>query len=149
MHKFTAKGFGYTYISFLQSDKVSKEFKEKLSLRLPIHLHKLSPLMMTKCFEVTVENELMSEHLFDNHFYVLFRNRVQWFAECYPSIINNLVQLEYFDDPEFWNIVFLPAIKKINFKNDSALTELIVALNNLNEKAPVIKVSEYIKYLED
>lgn len=76
MHKFTPKGFAYNYIAFLENEKGSAEFREKMSLRLPIFLHKLNPLLMTKCFEVSVQNKLMNEHLFENHFLILFRNRV-------------------------------------------------------------------------
>lgn len=54
MHKFTPKGYAYNYIAFLENKRGSEEFREKMSLRLPIFLHKLNPLLMSKCFEVTV-----------------------------------------------------------------------------------------------
>ncbi|KRX10467.1 hypothetical protein PPERSA_08769 [Pseudocohnilembus persalinus] len=148
MHKFTAKGFGYVYISFLEANQGTQEFKETLASRLPIHIHKMNQQLIAKCFEQTVENKLMNDHLFDNHFHILFWRRLQWFGAQYPTIINGMVQLQYKDDKEFWEDSFLPAIRKIKFQDEEQISELLSSLQNL-EMSLGIKVEQHVKYLEE
>jgi hypothetical protein len=54
-HKFTAKAFGYAYIAFMEkSNRSTEEFRKKLTELLPIHLHKMNPIQITRCLEVTI-----------------------------------------------------------------------------------------------
>lgn len=55
-----SKHFAFIYQLFFE--KGSEEFKKELSLILPIHLKKMSPLNICKCFALTYKNNLMTEY---------------------------------------------------------------------------------------
>jgi len=106
------KGFASTYKVFMgDSEKCSQEFRERLASLLPIHLYKMHPNDMTDCFRLTLERDLMNDHLFDNHYQVLFWKRTGFFGpRNYPIIIRGLVEKGFEEDREFWVQSFLPPI---------------------------------------
>lgn len=77
----------------------------------------MNPTLIAKCFEVTVKNKLLNNHLFENNFHVLFWRRKEWFGPtCYPLIIKCFLDLNYENDPEFWNDSILKGIKRMELK---------------------------------
>lgn len=73
--------FGDVIRLFLEKDeRASDEFKKELSLILPVHMKKMSPIAIAKAFELVYKNNLMTEYLFFDHFHMILRNRFSWFV---------------------------------------------------------------------
>ena len=104
-HRYQPKGFGYVYTTFLNNpERGSQELRELLASRLPRTLWKMPLNLIVECFRATLKAGLMNEHLFDNHFYVLFwrRNR-QFGPHNYSSIIEGMIEYKYkvYPKPDF------------------------------------------------
>ena len=96
-HKYSPHSFAHVYEAYLSDISRSPfEFREKLSLRIPVFLWRMSPNDITNTFVRTIKSKLLTSHLFDNHYHVLFWRRNHWFGpENYPIIIRSLIDIKH------------------------------------------------------
>ena len=109
----------------------------------------MSNTACAQCFNACVENDLLNDHNWYYHFYIYFRNRNYHFgAENYATIIKNLVKIDFYDEPEWWNEHFLPGIDKFmhNVIDEGVCEDLIFAIEQINSKE--IDTDGYIKKLK-
>ena len=91
------KGLAAFMLTFLEvPERCSKDFKLKLMEQLPRKIKNMNPGCITKIFELTIKNGLLTEYLFEDHFYLLFWRRNVWFGpKCYPSILKSFVEINH------------------------------------------------------
>ena len=97
IHRLKRQGFGAVYIAFMENNERStREFRERLASLIPIHVRRMNPKIFTRCFDLTLKQGLMSEYLFDQHFFMMIWKRNHWYGpNNYPTIIKGLLQHEY------------------------------------------------------
>lgn len=97
LHKFSTKAFAFAYRVFLENTSTcSEEFRQKFVQLLPVHLHAMTPTMMTSCFEITHTRGYLNEYLFEQHFHVLFWRRNVWFgADNLVKILNIYLKINF------------------------------------------------------
>lgn len=150
VHKIRPKGFGATFICFTaESDRCTREYKERLASLLPVHLRRMNPTLFTRCFELAIKDKLMTEYLFDDHFFWVIWKKSTWLGgQNYPKIIRGLIEYGYKDDLEFWNKDFLPTIEKIADKLTANQAEAIIeSLQFAEQHIPELRAQEYIDLL--
>lgn len=73
--------FGEVIRLFLEkNERSSDEFKKELSLILPAHIKKMSPIAIAKAFEAVYKHNLMTEYLFFDHLHLILKTRFLWFV---------------------------------------------------------------------
>jgi len=97
IQKLKARGFAITYVAFLSDpERCSNEYKQKLAASLPIFIRKMNPDMITRCFELTQQRGLMTEYLFEHHFFMLIWKRLHWFgANNYVKILRIFAEMKF------------------------------------------------------
>jgi hypothetical protein len=122
---------------------------------MPRELEKMSNHYITECFDQTVKNDLLNDHNWHYHFYLYFRNKNYEFGpKNYAKIIKNLVKIEFYDEPEWWNDHFLPGIDMFmhNVTDENVCKDLILALEcvaegNIETKSYVAKLKARVGYI--
>jgi len=150
VHKIRPKGLGATFICFTsEPDRCTREYKERLAGLLPIHLRRMNPVLFTRCFELAVKEKLMTDYLFDDHFFWVIWKKSTWLGgQNYPKIIRGLIEYGYKDDLDFWNKDFLPTIEKILDKLSATQAEAIIeSLRYAQEHIPELRARQYIDLL--
>lgn len=97
IHKVKPKGFACHFIAFLsEPGRCSNEYRDKLVYNIPMNIRKLNPDLMTTCFELTQKHGLVSQYLFDHHFFMLIWKRLHWFGpKNYARIIRVLTEQKF------------------------------------------------------
>ncbi|EGR34585.1 hypothetical protein IMG5_006460 [Ichthyophthirius multifiliis] len=148
--KFNHKAFGYCFIAFLEKEnRCTEEFKNKLQELLPIHLHQMTPNHVTQCFELCIQNNLLNEYLFEQHFHMLFWRRNVWFGpENIAKMLTIYPKLNFVDNINFFEDAIFANIPKImNQLNENNTKMLIDAINGLQSKYPDLKDGKILKTL--
>jgi ssDNA-specific exonuclease RecJ len=63
-----------------KGERSTDEFKKDLTLTLPVHLKKMSPIAIAKSFELIYKHNLMTDYLFFDHMHHIFWKRFKWFV---------------------------------------------------------------------
>lgn len=90
--------FGDVIRLFLEKkERSSDEFKKELSLIIPPHIKKMSPIAIAKSFEALYKNNLVTEYLFLDHFHLILKTRFLWFVmgRACPLVLKLLREAEF------------------------------------------------------
>lgn len=89
----------------------NSQIKTRLVDLLPVHLHRLSAKNIALCWDLCVQQSLLSKYLFEEHFIMLVWKRHTWFGVKYLAhFINELVNRQAYlhQDTDFWMEELLP-----------------------------------------
>ena len=97
VHRLKGKGLGLTFIVFCsEPDRCTREYKERLASLLPIHIQTMNPDVFTKCFELVLKENLMTDYLFHDNFFMVIWKKSAWLGERnYPTLIRGLLEYGY------------------------------------------------------
>lgn len=146
------KYFGYFYVDLLSRPDCTEELKIEMTKLLPRELESFSPNDIAASFKIVVDNDLLNERLWHNHFHIIFWRKPRFLRlENFPTLIDCMVKIDYLEETDWWNNSFLP---NIDFYLNKALkvgplTELIGSLERLSAAAPEIETQSYIKKLSE
>lgn len=144
--------FADVYNILMESKIPSKEFKEEMTAIIPREIELMSPASFTRAFKNIVEHGFLTEYLWEYHFHMAFwkRNDAMAIADIAVAV-DKMIEIEYFDEPEFWNVEFLSSIDLNIQKCDNAddIIFLIEGLTNLGARMPEVEVQSFIKKLSE
>jgi hypothetical protein len=146
------KDFATFYMHLMKSESTSDDMKIELTKLLPRELRRFSPEHMTEAFKLVVDHDLLSEHLWHNHFHIIFWRKNLWIGlRNFPDIIEYMVKIEFLEEVEWWNESFLPSIDfYVNDElNDEVCHRMIQSLERLGVAQPAVEVSSYIAKLNE
>lgn len=146
------KDFATFYLWLMKSDKTSDEMKIELCKLLPRELRRFSPEHTTEAFKLVVDHDLLSEHLWHNHFHMIFWRKNLWIGlNNFPDIIDYMVKIDFLEEVEWWNESFLPSIDfYVNDElKDDTCKRLIKSLEALGFAQPAIEVNSFIAKLKE
>lgn len=119
---------------------------------LPRELENMEPLTQVEAFELVIDNELLSEYNWHYHFHLNFWKLgnalgVEGYARC----ITKFVEIDYFEELEFWNVDFLPGIDIAlqRSENPEHLNNLVNALVQAHGINNAVEVDSYVKKLQE
>ncbi len=144
--------FGYLFVDLLSRPDCSEELKVEMTKLLPRELESFSPNDIAASFKIVVDNDLLNERLWHNHYHIILWRKPRFLRlENYPTLIDNMVKIEYLEETDWWNNSFLPNIDFFLNKahKPDVLAELIGSLERLNAAAPQIETQSYIKKLSE
>lgn len=146
------KEFGIFYVDLLSRPECPEEMKIEMTKILPRELRNFSKNECVKAFQIVVENDLLNERLWHNHFHIIFWRRPRWIgAHNFSKVIDGMVKIDYLEEVDWWNDSFLPSIDY--FVNDlldgDVAQQLILSLEQLGSRQPLIETKSYIKKLSE
>lgn len=146
------KYFGYFFVDLLSRPDCSEELKVEMTKLLPRELETFSANDITASFKIVVDNDLLNERLWHNHFHIIFWRKPRFLRlENFPTLIDYMVKIDYLEETDWWNNSFLPNIDYYLNKSVKVepLAELIASLERLNAAAPQIETQSYVKKLNE
>lgn len=144
--------FAAFFLHLMETESVPDSMKVELCKLLPRELGRFNQEDLAKAFTLVIKYDLLSDHLWHNHFHILFWRRTLWLGlKSMAEIIDGMVKIDYLQEVEWWNQSFLPAIDYFVDKLTEPKTadQLIESLKNLEAAQPEIEVKSYIKKLND
>lgn len=144
--------FAAFFLHLMEAESTSDELRLELCKLLPRELGRFNQEDLANAFTLVIKHDLLSDHMWHNHFHILFWRRTLWLGlKNIATIIDGMINIDYLQEIEWWNESFLPAIDYyVNDLTDaSAATALIDSLNRLEEAQPAIEVKSYIKKLRE
>ena len=144
--------FGKVYNILMKRGSLTDEEKKAYTEILPRELASMKPLTQVQAFELVVDNELLSEYNWHYHFHLNFwklGNQLE--IEGYARTIKKFIEIDYFDQPEFWNVEYLPGLDIAMQKCEDAnlIKQLINVLAQAHKINNSIEVYSYIRKLEE
>lgn len=136
----------------MRDQKTPIDIIEKLTSVLPRELERFNPLELAQSFKNVVDRDLLTEHLWHNHFQLLFWKKVLWIGlGNLSTIIDYMVKIEYLDEIKWWNTNFLPGIDYYidSLTSEAEAQRMITSLEALEAKAPEIETASYAKKLKE
>lgn len=146
------KDFATFYMHLMTSEATLDETKIELTKLLPRELRRFSPDHTTEAFKLVVDHDLLSDHLWHNHFHMIFWRKNLWIGlRNFPDIIDYMVKIEFLEEVEWWNESFMPSIDYyVNDElSDDVCKRLISSLEMLGSTQPAIEVRSYIAKIKE
>lgn len=146
------RNFAAFFLHLMETESTSDELRVELCKLLPRELARFNQDDLAKAFTLVIKYDLLSEHMWHNHFHILFWRRTLWLGIKNLSIvIDGMINIDYLQELEWWNESFLPGIDYyVNTLTDaSAAEQLIESLKRLEAAQPAIEVKSYIKKLTE
>lgn len=97
LHLVKPKMFGKLYkIYHEENTRAPKEMLDRMTTMMPNIIGKMSPDDIVNIFEIVLKNNYLNYHLFEDIFYIIFRNRNKWFGpQNYIRIIKMFIDLKH------------------------------------------------------
>lgn len=144
--------FAAFFVNLMKRPETDEALKLELAKLLPRELWRFNPKETAEAFKLIVDHDMLSEHLWHNHFHLIFWRKSLWLGlPNFALIIRYMVKIDYLQELAWWNENFLPAIDYyLHGAYDVAvLEELNLALHELHDAAIEIEVDSYQKKLKE
>lgn len=150
----TLKGnmFGDVYNILMDYKGTPMELKTRMTEVFPREISKMNGKNVSLAFKHIVDNDFLTEYLWEYHFHLYFwKQSHQLDIKDLGIAVSKMIDIEYFEEPGWFNLEFLPVIDDCFMKCDNfgEVIDLIDALTLLHEKMPEVEVDSYIKKLEE
>jgi hypothetical protein len=132
-----------------KSNRVSREFSNKLITILPIHVQNLSDQHLIILIDICYHHDLANERLFKYFIFPRIENRISKVSfGNYIKILKLLSKLQYQEDLEFWNDYILPTIFKFEYSLENAET-LWETFLLVKVSCPNVDISKHLPIIEN
>ena len=113
LHLVDPKMFGKLYRIYHEENiKAPKEMLDRMTSMMPNVVSKMSQNEIVNIFEIIVKNNYLNYHLFEDIFYIIFRNRNKWFGpQNYVRIIKLFIEIKHLVN---YHIIFLQTLNFLN-----------------------------------
>lgn len=132
-----------------QPNRSNKEFMNKLLTILPIHINTLSDRDLLNLISICIKQNMINERLFNYFIYPRLEFKMSKFSfKNYVHCLRLLGELNYEEDPVFWNEHVLPGIFNFHYNLERS-QDLWNALMFVKVNCPTVETAKFILLLEN
>ena len=121
------RNFAIFYVELMKRN-IPDELRVELTKLLPRELWRFNPDDFTRAFKLVIDNNLLGERLWHNHFHIILWRRTLWLGlRNMPDIIDYLIKIDYLEDTQWWNESFLTALNFYTTRlTDQSIAEKLI-----------------------
>ena len=144
--------FGYVYNFIMKLDYVEESLKQDMTVLLPRELEYMNMSLLIEAFTLVVDHGFLNEYNWEYHFHMnMWKRPHEMNVRDYARAINTMIDIDYFEHIEFYNVEFLPYIGPHiaicdNSKDCLDLREALLRLKGIDKR---IEIRSYVKKLEE